>query len=84
MVGVLKLASQFGRERLRTAVESALETGCTDPAAVEHLLRAEDLNRPPCDPVDVGLLEHYHRPLPVMTEYDQLLATGAVSEYRAE
>lgn len=76
MVGVLKLASQFGRERLRAAVETALETGCTDPAAVEHLLRAEDLNRPPCDPVDVGLLEHYHRPLPVMTEYDQLLATG--------
>jgi transposase len=76
MVGVLKLASQFGRERLRTAVETALETGCTDPAAVEHLLRAEGLNRPPCDPVDVGLLEHYQRPLPVMTEYDQLLATG--------
>ncbi len=76
MISVLKLASQFGRERLRIAVETALETGCTDPAAVEHLLRADDLSRPPCDPVDVGLLEHYHRPLPVMTDYDQLLAAG--------
>lgn len=76
MITVLKLASQFGRERLRTAIETALETGCTDPAAIEHLLRADDLNRPPCDPVDVGMLAHYHRPLPVMTEYDQLLAAG--------
>jgi hypothetical protein len=75
MISVLKLAGQFGRERLRSAIETALETGCTDPAAVEHLLRADDLNRPPCDPVDVGMLAHYHRPLPVMTEYDQLLAT---------
>jgi transposase len=76
MISVLKLAGQFGRDRLRNAVETALQAGCTDPAAIEHLLRADDLNRPACEPVDVGMLAHFYRPLPVMTEYDQLLAAG--------
>jgi hypothetical protein len=76
MINVLKLAVQFGRDRLRNAVETALQAGCTDPAAIEHLLRADDLNRPACEPVDVGMLAHFYRPLPVMTEYDQLLAAG--------
>ena len=58
------------------AVETALRAGCTDLAAIEHLLRADDLTRPACEPVDVGMLAHYYRPLPVMTEYDQLLAAG--------
>ena len=29
-----------------------------------------------CEAVDVGALERYARPLPVMTEYDQLLTLG--------
>ena len=76
MISVLKLAGQFGRDRLRNAVETALQAGCTDPAAIEHLMRADDLTGRACEPVDVGVLAHYYRPLPVMTEYDQLLAAG--------
>src|SRR3954466_6338418 len=43
MVELLKLTRQFGQERLRVAIETALETGCTDAAAVQHLLQAQDL-----------------------------------------
>jgi hypothetical protein len=76
MVDLLKLAREFGRDRLRGAIEKALETGCTDTAAVEHLLHAHELNRPPCEAMDIGSLERYQRPLPVMNQYDQLLARG--------
>jgi hypothetical protein len=53
-----------------------LEAGCSDAAAVEHLLHQEELRRGGCDAVEVGALERYARPLPVMTEYDQLLTLG--------
>jgi len=76
MIDLLKLTKEFGRDRLREAVETALATGCTDVAAVQHLLHADHLNRPVCDAMDIGLLERYHRPLPMMTEYDQLLVAG--------
>ncbi|MGH9433970.1 MAG: Mu transposase domain-containing protein, partial [Terriglobia bacterium] len=76
MVGLLKLGQQYGRGKLREAVEAALEAGCSDAAAVEHLLRQDELRRRGCEAVDVGVLERYARPLPVMTEYDQLLTLG--------
>ena len=41
----------------------------------EHLLNAEDLRRTECEAIDIGALERYARPLPVMQEYDQLLAS---------
>ncbi len=78
MIDLLKLAREFGRERLRKAIETALETGCTDTAAVEHLLHAHELKRPVCEAMDIGALERYQRPLPVMNQYDQLLAAGGV------
>src|SRR4051794_24818689 len=37
MLELLKLTRQFGQEHLRFAIETALETGCTDAAAVHHL-----------------------------------------------
>ncbi len=73
MIDLLKLAKQNGHGRLRAAIETALATGCTDAAAVKHLFHAPDLNRTPCEAVDIGFLERYQRPLPVMNEYDQLL-----------
>jgi hypothetical protein len=76
MIDLLKLTKEFGRDRLRQAIETALETGCTDTAAVQHLLHANDLNRPVCEAMDIGSLERYQRPLPVMNEYDQLLGAG--------
>jgi transposase len=76
MIDLLKLTKQFGRDRLREAIETALATGCTDSAAVQHLLHANTLNRPVCEAMDIGSLERYQRPLPVMNEYDQLLVAG--------
>ena len=55
-------------------MEAALEAGCSESAAVEHLLHQDELRRNGCDAVDVGALERYSRPLPVMKEYDELLA----------
>ena len=76
MIEMLKLTRQHGHDRLRQAIEKALATGCTDPAAVRHLLHAGELNHVSCEAIDVGMLERYERPLPVMLEYDQLLMAG--------
>jgi hypothetical protein len=40
------------------------------------LLNADDLRRSECEAIDIGALERYARPLPVMLEYDQLLSAG--------
>ena len=77
MIELLKLSKESGRDRLRQAIETALETGCTDAAAVQHLLHSPDLHRPVCEAMEIGALERYQRPLPVMNEYDQLLAMGS-------
>jgi transposase len=76
MIGLLKLGREHGRDRLRTAIETALATSCTDAAAVQHLLHAQELNHVSCELMDVGFLDRYQRPLPVMNDYDQLLAQG--------
>ena len=76
MIELLKLVREHGHERLRQAIEKALATGCTDPAAVRHLLHAGELNHMACEAIDIGFLQRYERPLPVMNEYDQLLMTG--------
>jgi len=78
MIEMLKLTRQYGHERLRQAIEQALTTGCTDPAAVQHLLHAGELKHVTCEGIDVGLLERYERPLPMMNEYDLLLLAGGV------
>ncbi len=76
MIDLLKLAKQKGRGRLQAAIETALATGCSDAAAVRHLFHTPDLNRTPREQIDIGSLERYRRPLPVMSEYDQLLMAG--------
>jgi transposase len=78
MIDLLKLGKQNGHGRLRAAVEAALANGCTDAAAVQHLFNAADLNRLPCEAIDIGSLERYQRPLPVMNEYDRLLIAGGL------
>ncbi len=74
MIELLKLAPKHGQGRLQEAIESALAGHCYDAAAVRHLLHADELRHSRCEAVDVGALERYARPLPVMNEYDQLLA----------
>jgi hypothetical protein len=77
MIDLLRLAPKHGQAKLQEAIESALANQCYDTAAVRHLLHAEELRHSRCEAVDVGLLERYSRPLPVMKEYDQLLTAGA-------
>ena len=76
MIDLLKLSQKYGHEQLQQAVESALALGCSDAAAVHHLMHKNELQRVPCDVIPVGLLERYARPLPLLHEYDQLLTAG--------
>jgi hypothetical protein len=77
MIELLQLARPDGRERLQKAIETALATGCTDAAAVQHLFHARELNHVSCEAIDIGSLARYQRPMPVMNDYDRLLAGGA-------
>jgi hypothetical protein len=76
MIELLKLSPKHGPIKLQEAIELALTGGCSDAAAVHHLLNAEELRHRSCEAIDVGALERYARPLPVMQEYDQLLTAG--------
>src|SRR2546422_4705959 len=77
MIEVLGLGKRYGWERLQQAVEKALALGCTDAAAVRHLLTATELGRPRNELLELNGLERYERPLPQMNEYDQLLGISA-------
>lgn len=78
MIGLLILGRQYGYERLRQAVELALEMGSSDSAAVRYLMTAENLERAQPEWLDLGGLSRYERPLPVLTSYDQLLSSEVV------
>jgi transposase len=73
MIELLHLGKQLGWPRLRQAIETALELGCTDAAAVEHLVRSESLQHTRSESVELGELQRYERPLPVLSDYDHLL-----------
>ena len=73
------LGKRHGWDRLQQAVEQALALGCTDAAAVRHLLTATELGRPRTEFVELNGLERYERPLPLMNEYDQLLSIAATA-----
>ena len=64
---------------MRAAIESALQLGCTDAAAVRHLMTADDLvHQRPVLLVEIGsALSQYERPLPHISDYDELLVAGA-------
>jgi microcompartment protein CcmL/EutN len=79
MIELLTLGKRHGWERLRQAVDKALALGCTDAAAVGHLLTATELSRPRPELLELNGLERYDRPLPQMNEYDQLLSIAAAS-----
>ena len=74
MIELLQLGKAHGYERLRRAVESALEMGSYNVSTVQYLMTAEQLGRDRPEPMDVGPLSCYERPLPVMTDYDLLLS----------
>lgn len=73
MIELLEAGRTAGMGRLTRAIEQTLAFGGQDVAAVQHLLRAEHLQRVPTERVEVGELARYERPLPVLSEYDRLL-----------
>jgi hypothetical protein len=77
MIELLTLGKRYGWDRLQKVVEQSLALGCTDAAAVRHLLTATELGRPRPELLELNGLERYERPLPLMTEYDQLLGIAA-------
>jgi hypothetical protein len=54
MIQLLMVGRDYGYERLRLAVETALELGCSDSAAVRYLVTADGLERVRPEAIDVG------------------------------
>jgi hypothetical protein len=73
MIQVLSLIKQYGHERVRTAVADAIKLGCSDAAAIRQLAGAADLVHARSAIIELGALLRFERPLPVMTDYDELL-----------
>jgi transposase len=85
MIGLLQLGRTHGQPPLRAAIEAALALGCTDGAAVRHLLEARHHARvrPEALAVDqLAALAQFERPLPTVGEYDQLLEPVAAGVTR--
>jgi transposase len=73
MIELLLLSKEHGWAGLRRRIEEALALGCTDAAAVKHLLQAGGLEHQPRARVEIGELSCYERPLPELQHYDALL-----------
>src|SRR5581483_859980 len=73
MIELLLLSKEHGWAALRRRIEEALTLGCTDAAAVKHLLQAGGLEHRPTARVEIGKLNCYKRPLPELHHYDALL-----------
>jgi len=80
LIELLQLGRVYGQERLRVVVEEALALGCGDSAAVRYLLTASQLERAVPMPLLVGELAAFERPLPTVTDYDQLLGGHSGAE----
>ena len=74
MVTLIRMGCEFGYEKLTAAVEQALDLGCGDVAAIRHLLMSDQLRHAVGEPIEIGKLSAYQRPLPTMIEYDRLFS----------
>jgi transposase len=79
MIDLLRLGRDQGSERLKEAIETALQSGCSDVEAVRHLMRARELVHRPVEMIELGALSRYEQPLPVLSAYDELL-NGRMSQ----
>jgi hypothetical protein len=48
------------------------------PALIRHLLLSDQLQHTVGEPIEIGTLSAYERPLPTMIEYDRLFSVQAV------
>ena len=78
MLGLLQLGRAHGPANLLGAIDAALALGCTDAAAVRHLVEAQHRERTRPDALDLApfaALVPFERPLPTVGAYDQLLTS---------
>jgi transposase len=75
MIGLVRVGLSAGWDKLIHAVEEALSLGVSDPGAVLHILHMPDPEKRRLYAISVSEdLAQFERPLPVMDNYDLLLA----------
>ena len=72
MIELLRLAAVHGHAQLRSAIETALACGSHDASTVRYALLANE-HKEHKAPQLFGTTAGYHRPLPLLDMYDQLL-----------
>ena len=73
MIELIQLGRQHGYGKLDDALTQALELGCSDTAAVQHLMTRDQLDRAVVPRLELVALMAYERPLPSIKNYDHLL-----------
>jgi hypothetical protein len=68
MIQVLSLIKSHEHQRVQAAVEQALSLGCSDAAAIRHLVQAVELAHAQSALVNLGALSRFETPLPVITK----------------
>jgi hypothetical protein len=79
MIAVLQLGRQYGLPRLTATVVQAVALGCTEAAAIRHLLSTDTLTHAVVEAMPVGALAGFDRPVPSVAAYDCLLDTAVAS-----
>jgi transposase len=74
MIDLLIVGRERGYDALRQAIEKTLEIGSSDVSVVLLLLNGDRSERQrSTEPVEIGALTRYDRPMPTTNNYDQLL-----------
>jgi len=73
MLDLLIVGRDCGYDALRQAIEKTLEIGSSDVSVVLLLLNADRAGPRSAEPVEIGALTLYDRPMPTTANYDQLL-----------
>jgi hypothetical protein len=74
MIDLLMVGRDRGYDALRQAIEKTLEIGSSDVSVVLLLLNGDRSERQrSIEPVEIGELTRYDRPMPTTDNYDQLL-----------
>ncbi len=81
MIDALLLCREHGTERVRQALEAALEMGCANLGAIRYFLRVDLRDQAPsASPAAVGALNRYDRPQPSLEAYEQLRPSWLATE----